>query len=577
MMKGVLCYAVGVAEGVTVRRRLAVVVAFAALMLMPSTAFADQPVIGAVSPLSGPTTGGTLVTITGSGFVSGASVVFGNAYSPLVTVASPTQIVATTPAGSGVASVTVINPDGTAATTSYQFSFSSGTTSSGTNPVSITGLSQVAGSTGTATVYITGTGFLPNPSVTIGGVAVTSVGVVSSTLIAAVVPTGTSLATATVLNTDGTSASFSGGPTTNPSAQPIVSSVSPSTGSPSGGTVVTITGSGFVPGATVLFGGQTATNVVVVGMTSITAVTPASAAGPVTVLVSNAAGSVGGLNSAFTYTLTAPVLSAIAPSTGFTGGGTVVTLTGTGFVTGATVTFGGLAASNVSVVSPTQIVATTPPGTVGSAVVLVTNPGGLISGLASGFAYSVTSTPAPTPPASTGGAISVASVSPSSGPVGVATLVTITGQGFLPGAIVTMGGLPATNVTVISTTQILAAAPIAATAGSALVVVTNAGGIGAALPNGYTFTTTGSSTPTSTGGSALAPGSSGLFVFRGGSNVDLVTASGCAPGRLVLWATDPKGQWVGYIPTAPAVINLSWDALFPAGIPAGTPIYARCT
>lgn len=576
MMKGILCYAVGVAEGVTVRRRLAVVAAFAALMLMPSTAFADQPVIGSVSPNSGPTTGGTLVTITGSGFVTGASVVFGNAYSPLVTVVSSTQIVATTPAGSGVGNVTVINPDGTAATTSSPFTFTNGTTS-GTNPVSITGLSQVAGSTGSATVYITGTGFLPNPSVTIGGIAVTSVGVVSSTLIAAVVPTGTSLATATVLNTDGTSASFSGGPTTNPSAQPIVSSVSPSTGSPSGGTVVTITGSGFVPGATVLFGGQPATNVVVVGMTSITAVTPASAAGPVTVLVSNTAGSVGGLNSAFTYTLTAPLLSTIAPNTGFTGGGTAVTLTGTGFVTGATVTFGGLAASNVSIVSSTQIVATTPPGTVGSAVVLVTNPGGLISGLASGFTYSATATPPPTPPASTGGALSVTSVSPSSGPVGVATLVTITGQGFLPGAIVTIGGLPATNVTVISTTQILAAAPTAATAGSALVVVTNAGGVGAALPNGYTFTTTGSSTPTPSGGTALPPGSSGLFVFRGGSNVDLVTASGCAPGRLVLWATDPKGQWVGYIPTAPAVINLSWDALFPSGIPAGTPIYARCT
>ncbi|TAJ17819.1 MAG: cell shape-determining protein [Dehalococcoidia bacterium] len=572
MMKEVLCYAVGVAEGVTVRRRLAVVVAFAALMLMPSTAFADQPVIGTVAPTSGPTTGGTLVTITGSGFVNGASVVFGNAYSPLVTVVSPTQIVATTPVGSGVGNVTVINPDGTAATTSYPFTFTNGT-----SPVSITGLSQVTGSAGTATVYITGTGFLPNPSVTIGGITVTSVGLVSSTLIAAVVPTGTSLATATVLNTDGTSASFSGGPTTNPSAQPIVSSVSPSTGSPSGGTVVTITGSGFVPGATVLFGGQPATNVVVVGMTSITAVTPASTAGPVTVLVSNAAGSVGGLNSAFTYTLTAPVLSAIAPSTGFTGGGTAVTLTGTGFTPGATVTFGGLAASNVSVVSSTQIVATTPPGTVGSAVVLVTNPGGLISGLASGFTYSATSTVPPTPPASTGGALSVASVSPSSGPVGVATLVTITGQGFLPGAIVTMGGLPATSVTVISGTQILAAAPTGATAGSVSVVVTNAGGVGAVLPNGYTFTTPGSSTPAPSGGGALTPGSSGLFVFRGGSNVALVTASGCAPGRLVLWATDPKGQWVGYIPTAPAVINLSWDALFPSGIPAGTPIYARCT
>ncbi len=49
---------------------------------------------------------------------------------------------------------------------------------------------------------------------------------------------------------------------------PTVTSVSPSSGSTAGGTAVTITGTNFVAGATVTFGGAAATNVVVVSSTS---------------------------------------------------------------------------------------------------------------------------------------------------------------------------------------------------------------------------------------------------------------------------------------------------------------------
>ena len=79
-------------------------------------------------------------------------------------------------------------------------------------------------------------------------------------------------------------------------------------------------------------------------------------------------------------------VSAIAPATGSPTGGTAVTLTGTGF-TGATgVTFRGVAATNLVVVSPTSITATTPAGAVGGASVLVTTPGG-VNAANSIFAY----------------------------------------------------------------------------------------------------------------------------------------------------------------------------------------------
>ena len=80
---------------------------------------------------------------------------------------------------------------------------------------------------------------------------------------------------------------------------PVIASVSPATGTSAGGTSVTLTGSGFVTGATVTFGGTAATSVSVVSATSITAVTPAHAAGSVAVIVTNANGQSGTLNGGF--------------------------------------------------------------------------------------------------------------------------------------------------------------------------------------------------------------------------------------------------------------------------------------
>src|ERR1035437_10086072 len=114
------------------------------------------------------------------------------------------------------------------------------------------------------------------------------------------------------------------------------------------GTAVTITGTNFAAGATVKFGSTAATNVVVVNSTTITATTPVGTAGAVTVAVSNPGGQSGSLASAFTY-IASPTVSSVAPNNGPVAGGTAVTITGTNFAAGATVTFGGTAATNVVV------------------------------------------------------------------------------------------------------------------------------------------------------------------------------------------------------------------------------------
>jgi phospholipase C len=74
-------------------------------------------------------------------------------------------------------------------------------------------------------------------------------------------------------------------PQTNP--PPTLSSISPQSGSTSGGTSVKLTGNNFVAGATVTFDSSAATNVVVVNAATITAATPAHAAGVANVKVTN--------------------------------------------------------------------------------------------------------------------------------------------------------------------------------------------------------------------------------------------------------------------------------------------------
>jgi hypothetical protein len=81
-------------------------------------------------------------------------------------------------------------------------------------------------------------------------------------------------------------------------------------------------------------------------------------------------------------------VSAVAPLFGSTGGGTAVTITGTGFQSGATVQIGGSAATSVVFVSSTTLTAVTPAHATGKVNVQVTNPGAASATLTNGYFYS---------------------------------------------------------------------------------------------------------------------------------------------------------------------------------------------
>ena len=82
---------------------------------------------------------------------------------------------------------------------------------------------------------------------------------------------------------------------------PTILGVAPQWGPTAGGNQVTIVGSCFRPGATATFGGNAASAVTVVSASVLTATTPAHAAGPVAVVVTNPALAPATLANAYTY------------------------------------------------------------------------------------------------------------------------------------------------------------------------------------------------------------------------------------------------------------------------------------
>ena len=164
---------------------------------------------------------------------------------------------------------------------------------------------------------------------------------------------------------------------------PFISSVAPGQGTIVGGTPITISGAYFTGATSVTIDGAPVINMVVVSSTTITAVTPAHAAGSVSITITTPSRT-STLKNAFSYA-SSSILS-IVPNMGVVGGGALITISGN-YLGGATsVTIGGAPATNLVVVSPTTITAVTPTGTLGPADVVVTTPAETLTSL-NGFSY----------------------------------------------------------------------------------------------------------------------------------------------------------------------------------------------
>ncbi|MGO4424109.1 IPT/TIG domain-containing protein, partial [Streptomyces sp. MCAF7] len=211
-----------------------------------------------------PASGGTTVTITGVNLGGATSVHFGTKSAAIVSNTA-TQVVVTAPSGSGAVNVTVTTPGGNSNPLKYYYvglptEFS---------------LSPAAGPVaGGNTVTIDGTGLSTATQVTFGANSATPT-VLSDSEVSVAVPTGTAGSVEVTVTTsggatDGLSYTYLNAPT--------ITGFSPTSGPPTGGTQVSVTGTDLDTTQTVVLDGTSA-SFVVLSPTSLITTTPPTADG----------------------------------------------------------------------------------------------------------------------------------------------------------------------------------------------------------------------------------------------------------------------------------------------------------
>lgn len=239
---------------------------------------------------------------------------------------------------------------------------------------------------------------------------------------------------------------------------PTLDTVSPPTGSKSGGTAVIIKGSGFHLGARVVIGDRIYRDgepggCQVVDDTTILLTTAPTVSGVHDVVVIDATG-VEGRKAAGFISAALPGIDSVFPIAGNRGGGTEMVLRGTDFTEGLVVRIDGQVQPNVTVDTPQRAVVTTQSGVEGGPYLLeVENPGG---GLAtSAFTYVRPQDP------------HITSISPDTGDISGGELVTIQGSNFSVETEVVfganpdtgIGGVMANSVTLVSANTLIVQVP----------------------------------------------------------------------------------------------------------------------
>ncbi|CDR07561.1 IPT/TIG domain-containing protein [Streptomyces iranensis] len=233
-----------------------------------------------ISPNQGSTAGGTTVTITGTNLGGATAVRFGSKLAT-ITANTATSVTVTSPSGNGVVPVTVTTPGGTSNPLNFFY----------IGPPFKSSLSVTSGPlAGGNTVTITGTGLSTASAVAFGANSATPT-VVSDSQITVAVPAGAAAGPVgvTVTTAGGSNNGFS----YTYVATPTVTGFTPTSGPPSGGTAVTITGTNLSTTQSVTFGGIAA-SFIVISDTSVSAVSPPTAdgqPGPADITVTTVAGS----------------------------------------------------------------------------------------------------------------------------------------------------------------------------------------------------------------------------------------------------------------------------------------------
>jgi hypothetical protein len=323
--------------------------------------YVPPPAVTKIEPTSGPTGGGTLVTITGTNLAKASAVHFGLASGTVesdtetsITVRSPQEPIP------GTVDVTVSTPYGTSATgPADQFTYVA--------PPSISKLEPNAGpNEGKTLVTISGAGFTGASAVKFAAASALKYEVLSDSSIRAESPAGSGTVEVSVTTPYGSSSAVAADQYTYYPA-PTVTKLKPDAGPTAGGTTVEVTGTNFTGASAVKFGSSNAVSFKVLSATAISAVSPAHEAGAADVTVTTPGGTSALVTAdRFKYQ---PAITSVSPTGGSILGGTSVTIHGEGFSTTAGATkfkFGTTLAPTVTCASSTECTAISPPHEAGT-------------------------------------------------------------------------------------------------------------------------------------------------------------------------------------------------------------------
>lgn len=290
---------------------------------------------------------------------------------------------------------------------------------------------------------------------------------------------------------------------------PNITGISPtSTAAGQPGLTLTVNGFGFGMDSVASFNG-TALTTAYASSTQVTAAVPANLltlAGTASITLAS-----GGATSNSVGFTVSPTVTSLSPSSATAGGpGFTLTVNGTGFQSGATVSFNGNTLS-ATVANPTQLTASVPAGLITTAGAL---PVSVTSGGLGSNSTNFTVVPAP----------SLSSVSPTSTPAGSAAFtLTVNGGNFGGDSVVNFAGTALTT-TVVSASQVTASVPanLVTTAGNVSVTLTTGG----VTSNAASFTVSAPAITSIDPDTVTAGGAAFLLTVNG---------SALGPGSIVQW------------------------------------------
>ena len=161
-----------------------------------------------------------------------------------------------------------------------------------------------------------------------------------------------------------------------PPPTPTVTGLTTGDGPTAGGTSVSVLGTGFTPSSTVDFGTTPATGVTYLSGEELTVTSPPGS-GPADVTVANGTSTSATSSVDQFYYGNTPTITGLSQTSGPAAGGTTLTIDGSGFTNADSVSFNGNPAASYTVLSDTQIQATTPANVSGTVDVQVVTPAGV--------------------------------------------------------------------------------------------------------------------------------------------------------------------------------------------------------